>query len=71
MPSNVKRPIGLSPAQAISEMYDILKVMQGETDREQLKGVDSDTAFEKGYQTALLDYQCLTTRPSERAVRRF
>ena len=71
MPSDKKRPTGLTPAQAISEMFDILKVMQGEPDREQLKAVDSDTAFERGYETALLDYTHLTTHPSDRVVRRF
>lgn len=59
------RPFNLRPFAALLEMKDILRVMQGETDREQLKDVDPDTAFERGYQTAILDYEALTgPRPS-------
>lgn len=67
MPSDLKRPTGLTPARAVAEMQDILRVMRGETDREQLKDVDSDTAFERGYESAILDYKALTS--SRRAVK--
>lgn len=62
-----RRPTGLTPAKAIAEMEDILRVMEGETDRLQLKDVAPDEAFEFGYKAALLDYRYLTS-PKARFV---
>lgn len=57
----------LSPEEAIAEMNVQLEKMRGETDREQLKDIDSDTAYELGYETALFDYNHFTG-PNPREV---
>lgn len=51
---------GLSPEEAIAEMKVQLEKMRGEKDREQLKDITSDDAYELGYETALFDYRHLT-----------
>lgn len=56
-----QRKFNLSPEDAVAEMHDILERMRGEADREQLKDIDADTAFELGYETALFDYRHLTS----------
>lgn len=51
----------LTPEEAITEMEDVqLPKMRAETDREQLKDIDADTAYELGYETAIFDYKHLT-----------
>lgn len=50
----------LSPDEAIAEMQAQLEKMRSETDREQLKDISSDDAYELGYETALFDYRHLT-----------
>jgi hypothetical protein len=66
-PTPEQRTFDLSPEEAIVAMNDILEKMRGETDREQLKDIDADTAFELGYETALFDYKHLTS-PDPREV---
>lgn len=58
--STPRLKFNLSPEEAIEEMGVQLEKMRGETDREQLKDIDSDTAYELGYETALFDYRHLT-----------
>lgn len=55
-----KRMFNLPPDEAIIEMKVQLDKMRGETDRHQLKDIDSDTAYELGYESALFDYKHLT-----------
>lgn len=50
----------LSPAEAIAEMGVQLAKMRAETDRDQLKDISADDAYELGYETALFDYRHLT-----------
>ena len=57
----------LTPEEAIAEMKVQLEKMQNETDRAQLKDLDSDTAYEMGYAVALFDYNHLTG-PDPRVV---
>lgn len=63
MPNSNDAPqlkFNLEPEEAIAEMEVQLEKMRGEADREQLKDIDSDTAYELGYETALFDYRHLT-----------
>lgn len=57
----------LTPEEAIAEMEVQLEKMRAETDREQLKDISSDDAYELGYETALFDYRHLTG-PNPREV---
>ena len=50
----------LSPEAAIEEMKAQLSKMRAETDRNQLKNISSDDAYELGYEAALFDYAQLT-----------
>lgn len=50
----------LTPEEAIAELKVQLDKMRAETDREQLKDISSDDAYELGYETALFDYAHLT-----------
>lgn len=59
----------LTPDEAIVEMNVQLVKMRSETDREQLVDIDSDTAYELGYEAALFDYRHLTgPNPRETGV---
>ena len=49
-----------TPAEAIAEMRVQLLKMRAEPDRDQLKDVSADDAFEIGYEYALFDYDHLT-----------
>lgn len=50
----------LTPDEAIAEMKVQLAKMRAETNRAQLTDIDSDSAYELGYETALFDYAHLT-----------
>jgi len=50
----------LSPEDAVTQMQKNLDEMREDTLRDQLKDIDSDTAYELGYETALFDYRHLT-----------
>lgn len=45
---------------AISRLKDLLARMQAEEDREQLKGMSPDDAFERGYALCIRDLESLT-----------
>lgn len=50
----------LPPDEAIKEMQAQLEKMRDEADRNQLKDISADDAYELGYETALFDYRHLT-----------
>jgi hypothetical protein len=50
----------LSPEDAIAEMQVQLEKHRAEEDRDQLKNITPDDAFDIGYETALFDYRSLT-----------
>lgn len=50
----------LTAPEALAEMDIQLEKMRAETDREQLKELDSDSAFEKGYEVAIFDFRHFT-----------
>lgn len=66
MPSKNPR-YNQKPAQALKSLRLELKKMQAETDREQLKGIDPDKAFEMGYAAAIKDFD-VCTGPDPRDV---
>lgn len=45
----------LTPAAAVTLLREQLRKMKAETNREQLVGIDPDTAFEMGYAAAIFD----------------
>lgn len=53
-------PYNLSVSEALSHLSIQLDKMQAETNREQLKGIDPDTAFELGYKAAIFDLKHYT-----------
>jgi len=48
-------PYNLSVSEALAHLSVQLDKMQAETDRQQLKGIDPDTAYEMGYKAAIFD----------------
>lgn len=61
LPAEPYKPkYNLTPDEAIAEMVVQLEKMRAEPDREQLKDILSDDAYELGYETALFDYLHLT-----------
>lgn len=57
----------LTPEAAIAALDKILEGMRSSKDRQELVGIDSDTAFELGYETAIFDFRHLIG-PSTREV---
>ncbi len=49
----------LSPEEIVVELQKQLAKMQAETDRNQLKDLSPDDAFEKGYEVAIFDLKML------------
>ena len=50
----------LSPEEIVVELQKQLAKMQAETDRNQLKDLSPDDAFEKGYEAAIFDFRHYT-----------
>lgn len=60
----------LSPEEALAEMRLQLAKMEAETDRNQLKELTPDDAFEKGYAAAIFDFAHYTgPSPREEALK--
>jgi hypothetical protein len=54
------RKFNLTAEEAIPELEAQLAKMRGETDRAQLADIDSDTAYELGYESCLFDLRHFT-----------